>query len=109
MAKKEREGKKEKPLEKMTAKELRELGLTMSELTGVHGMNKAELISAIKKVRGIVEEKKEKGQDIRELKKKIKALKEEKIRAKEQGEDRKKSEILRKKINRLKKKTRRAA
>jgi len=72
MAKKERMNKKDKPLEKMTAKELRELGLTIPELTGVHGMNKAELITAIKEVRGIKEEKKEKGQDIRELKKKIK-------------------------------------
>ncbi|MBW2093199.1 MAG: transcription termination factor Rho [Deltaproteobacteria bacterium] len=109
MAKKERMEKKEKPLEKMTAKELRELGLTIPELTGVHGMNKAELIAAIKKVRGIVDEKQEKGEDVRELKKKIKALKEEKTKAQQQGASKKQKEILRRKINRLKKKTRRAA
>ncbi|MBW2061142.1 MAG: transcription termination factor Rho [Deltaproteobacteria bacterium] len=109
MAKKERMNKKDKPLEKMTAKELRELGLTIPELTGVHGMNKAELITAIKEVRGIKEEKKEKGQDIRELKKKIKALKAEKEKAFELGQSKKNIEILRKKINRLKKKIRRAA
>ena len=108
MAKKERAEKKEKPLEKMTAKELRELALTMSEITGVHGMNKAELIAAIKEARGIVDEKKKTGADIREIKKKIKELKVEKIRAQESG-DKKRVEFLRRKISRMKKKTRRAA
>jgi hypothetical protein len=44
---------KEKPLDKMTAKELREAAKEIAEITGVHGMNKAELISSIKKARGI--------------------------------------------------------
>jgi len=52
MAVKQKEA-KEKPLEKMTAKELRELGKQIPEITGVYGMNKAELVSAIKKARGI--------------------------------------------------------
>jgi len=59
MGKKEKE-KKEKPLDKMTAKELREICVTTGEVVGVHGMNKAELIAAIKEVRGIVEEKSKK-------------------------------------------------
>lgn len=108
MAKKERKEKKEKPLEKMTAKELRELALTIPEISGVHGMNKAELISAIKKSRGIVEEKNQSAGDIREIKKKIAALKETKSQAQQSG-DKKSIDILRRKISRLKKKTRRAA
>ena len=43
MGSKEKET-KEKPLDKMTIKDLKELALTISEITGVHGMNKAELI-----------------------------------------------------------------
>ena len=65
MGKKEKE-KKEKPLDKMTAKELRELAMTTGEVVGVHGMNKAELIAAIKESRGIVDEKgKKKDVDVR--------------------------------------------
>lgn len=110
MAKKERASKKEKPLEKMTSKELREIGLTIEELTGVHGMNKPELISAIKKARGIEDKEAGDHTDIREIKKQIVTLKEKKIQAQqEENKDKKQIEILRKKINRLKKKTRRAA
>ena len=107
MAKKEK-AKKEKPLEKMTAKELRDVALTIPDISGAHGMNKTELISAIKESRGIVEEKKEKGSDIRELKKKIVQLKEDKKAAQESG-DKKQIEIMRKKLSRIKKKTRCAA
>jgi len=46
MGKKKKET-KEKPLDKMTAKELREVGKQIPEITGVYGMNKPELISAI--------------------------------------------------------------
>ncbi len=67
---------KEKPLEKMTAKELRELAITLSEITGAYGMNKAELINAIKLSRGIeIESKKKTSSEVREIKKKIKELK----------------------------------
>ena len=53
MAKKEKKEKKEKPLDRMTAKELREHALTLGEIVGVHGMNKEELIAAIKEIKGI--------------------------------------------------------
>ena len=49
----EKEAIKEKPLEKMTVKDLREMAKEMPEIVGVHGMKKDELISAIKKVKGI--------------------------------------------------------
>ncbi|MBU2547106.1 MAG: transcription termination factor Rho [Proteobacteria bacterium] len=107
MAKKERKEKKEKPLDKMTAKELRELALETSKIVGVHGMNKAELISAIKDVRGIVEEKTGKAQDVREIKQKIAVLKEAKAQAREAG-DNKRTDMLRRKMSRLKKQTRTA-
>ena len=111
--------KKEKPLEKMTAKELREMALGLPGLEGVHAMKKEELISAIRKAKGIPEPEHKKEKHIgakkekvvltaAQLKQKVKDL-----RAKReellQGENVKMAEILRKRISRLKKKTRRAA
>lgn len=108
MGKKEKE-KKEKPLDKMTAKELRELGLSIGGITGVHGMNKTELIAAIKQERGIVDEvSKKKVFDVRELKAKIKEVKEKRLKALEEG-NAKLADSFRRRIGNLKKKTRRAA
>jgi len=108
MAKKEKQT-KEKPLEKMTAKELREVGKLIPEITGVFGMNKAELVSAIKQARGIPEEAGKKADtQVREIKKKIKKLKAEREAAIE-AKDNKMADIYRRRILRLKKKTRRAA
>jgi len=108
MGKKEKE-KKEKPLDKMTAKELREVALTTGEIIGVHGMNKAELITAIKQLRGIVDEKsKKKDVDVRHLKVKIKALKDKRQKALDDGKT-KLADSFRRRISNLKKKTRRAA
>ena len=85
MGKKEKE-KKEKPLDKMTAKELRDLALSTGGIVGVHAMNKAELIAAIKEVRGIVDEKsKKKEMDVRGLKVKIRELKDKRQKAVEDG------------------------
>jgi len=47
---------KEKPLEKMTVKALREMAKEIPEISGVHGMKKEELIVAINEVRGVKEE-----------------------------------------------------
>ena len=100
---------KEKPLEKMTAKELREVGKQIPEITGVYGMNKAELISAIKRAKGIEEDTKTTSDaSVREIKKKIKALKEEREKALDNN-DKKMADIYRRRITKLKKKTRRAA
>lgn len=101
--------KKEKPLEKMTAKELRDLGKQIPDITGVYGMNKTELISAIKQARGIVEDKETKTDaSVREIKKKIKALKAEHEIA-INNNDKKMAAIYKRRITKLKKKTRRAA
>jgi hypothetical protein len=108
MGKKEKE-KKEKPLDRMTAKELREVALQIPEITGVHGMNKNELLTAIKEARGIVDETvKESDVSVREIKKKIQGLKILKNQANE-NKEKTTAKVLRRRISRLKKKTRRAA
>ncbi len=100
---------KEKPLEKMTATELRTLAMEIPGITGVHGMNKTELISAVKEARGISDESGKKGSgQVRGLKKKIRELKVGREKFLEEGEQRM-ADIYRKKIIRLKKKTRRVA
>ncbi len=100
---------KQKPLEKMTATELRSLAKDIPKITGVHGMNKTELLSEIKKARGI-EEKPGKGKNssVREVKKKIKLLKIERETALKDN-DKKTALICKRRISRLKKKTRRVA
>jgi len=101
--------KKEKPLEKMTAKELRELAMTLEGIVGVHAMNKNELIDAIREVKGItIEKKKVTTVDVRSIKAKIRELKEKKLQVKETGSN-KKVDALRRRISNLKKKTRRTA
>ena len=111
--------KKERPLEKMTAKELREMALGLSGIEGVHAMKKEELITAIRAAKGLTEPepKKEKKAFVKkekvvltlaQLKQKVREL-----RAKReelvQEKNVKMAEILRRRISRLKKKTRRAA
>ena len=109
MAKKERKEKKEKPLDRMTAKELREMALGIDGIVGVHAMNKSELVAAIKEARGIEDEKKgDKSIDVRSIKKKIRELRSQKETMKEAGE-KGKMQMLRRRISRLKKKTRRAS
>jgi len=109
MGKKERAEKKEKPLEKMTAKELRDVALTIPEISGVHGMNKEEVLAAIKKARGIKEDLGKKGdRSMRQLKEKISELRKKKLEAREK-KDKKGIDQIRRRISRLKKKTRKAA
>lgn len=108
MGKKKEKVAKEKPLDRMTAKELRELALTLEVIHGVHAMNKNELIAAIKEVKGIVDEKSKKTDvDVRQMKAKIRELKEKRVQAKAAGNP-KMVNVLRRKISNLKKKTRRA-
>jgi hypothetical protein len=100
---------KAKPLEKMTVTDLREMAKEISEITGVHGMKKEELIAAIKKSKGIMDEpvKKTDG-SLGEIKKKIKAVKSQRLAAIE-AKDKKMAKIYKRRISRLKKKSRRAA
>ena len=105
---KQKEG-KEKPLQKMTVKELKEVAIQIPEIIGVHGMNKQDLIIEIKKARGIeVNPKKSASKSVKEVKQKIKTLKKKRVAALE-ASDSKKAKICRRRIARLKRRTRRAA
>ena len=100
---------KEKPLEKMTATELRAIAKETPGITGAHGMNKAELVAEIKKARGIEDTgSKKKNTSLREIKVKIKALKEKRSAALE-ADDRRMATIYKRQISRLKSRARRAA
>ncbi len=103
------EKKKEKPLEKMTATELREVAKTIEGITGVHGMNKSELLEVIRKAKGIETLGKQKDVScIRDVKGKIRTLKKQREDALS-ASDAVKATRIRLRISRLKKKTRRAA
>jgi hypothetical protein len=111
MGKKKEKETKQKPLEKLTAKELRELALSLEGIVGVHAMNKNELIAAIREVKGIAEERQtaRKGDvDVRSLKSKIKELKEKRSVAKEGGNNLL-ADAFRRRISNLKKRSRRTA
>lgn len=109
MGKKEKQV-KEKPLEKLTATELRDIARDLPDITGASGMNKAELVKAIKKARGIEDTGRKKQGDVsvRQIKEKIRELKKRREAVLEQ-DDKKLADIYRKRISRLKKKTRRVA
>ncbi len=98
---------KEKPLDKMTAKELREVAQGIDQITGAHGMNKDELLKEIKAARGITDTKKTNRSSLRDVKAKIKQLKASRQQALTDG-DAKQATILRRRVARLKKQTRRA-
>ncbi len=92
----------------MTVKELREIALGMPEISGVHGKNKFELLAAIKKSKGMVDDSPKKADSsLRELKKKVREFKKKQTTALE-AKDAKMTNIYRKKVSRLKKKTRRS-
>ena len=109
---------KEKPLDKMTAIELREIAVEIPGVTGAHAMKKEQLLEVIKDARGLKDEapakegKKKKAPkasvSTKALKKQIFLLKEKKKEARD-ARDRKKVEIFRRRINRLKKQTRKVA
>lgn len=99
----------EKPLEKMTSPELKEVAKKIPGATGVTAMKKDELIALIKEYRGIKDEESQKTESskIAVLKKKIVDLKAAKAAAQEE-KNKKEVDILRRRINRLKKMTRKA-
>jgi len=114
---KQEKAQSEKPLDKMTAKELREIALEIPGISGVHAMKKEHLLQAIKEARGIREEeppKKRKKKaakaevSVKDLKKKIAELKKEKEEARLKR-DKRKVDVLRRRINRMKKRTKKAA
>ncbi len=113
---------KEKSLDKMTSTELREIAKEIPDITGASGMNKPDLLSAIKEARGIKEDKvkkedkakkkgdkaKKSGVPIQDIKKKIREFKVKQNEA-QKAKDSKTAAIFRRRISRLKKKTRQVA
>lgn len=99
-----------KPLDKMTAKELRQLAMDkLPQITGASSMSKEELVARIKELFGISDDE---GKTVSPYKKQISALKKEikDLRARKAEIDgRKEREYIRRKINKLKKRTRRLA
>jgi hypothetical protein len=113
--------KEEKPLEKMTVKELREIALEIPHEhteTAVRDMDKEQLVAFIKKSRGIVDEevhhrpkKKVKTRIVltkQDIKAKIRTLRKEKAAAASEKDD-KGVAVLRRRISRLKKLSRKTA
>jgi hypothetical protein len=108
---------KEKSLDKMTVKELRDVAKGLGA-EGVSGMKKEELLAFIRQAKAIPKEKpqppkvtkkaKKKELNVKQLKKRIMAIKAKRAEALEKG-DRRMATIYKRQINRLKKKTRRAA
>ena len=101
-----------KPLDKMTAKELRQLAIDqIPQITGASGMDKEQLLAAIKEVMGISDDAENKTSpykaQIRDLKKQIKELRTQKLSLPKSK--RTEREKLRRKIHNLKKLTRRLA
>lgn len=105
------ESTEEKPLDKMTSPELKEIAKEIPGVTGVTAMKKEELLALIKEYRGIKDEEPEKASgdtvNPKDIKKKIVDLKAAKAAAQE-AKNKKEVDILRRRINRLKKMTRKA-
>jgi ABC-type uncharacterized transport system ATPase subunit len=111
----------EKPLDKMTVVELREVAKEeIPGITGVSGMKKEQLLEALRQARGIQDEtparqKKKKKTAGPRKKMSVREMKLEIIRLRAEREtlrsekDKKKLEIIRRRISRLRKMTRKAA
>ncbi len=104
--KKEQKGKKEKPLDRWTIKELRDEALKVPNVQGIHGMNKEEIIDFLREEKGIPAPEKKKSSSVRDVKAKLSELRKGRDEQRSQGAPRTQLNILRRKISRLKKKTR---
>lgn len=98
----------DRPLEKMTVKELREIGLLVPTMVGVHSMKKDDLVTQLREVYGIEEEVRTSIAEIKVVKNQIAELRAARTEAQAAG-DKQQINMLRRKINRLKKKTRKMA
>ncbi len=102
--KKEQKEKKEKPLERWTIKELREEALKIPGVQGVHGMNKDELLTALKTEKGIVDTStKKKGESIRDLKARLAQMRTARDEERVQGATRARLNILRRRLIKIEK------
>jgi hypothetical protein len=110
MAEKKKKEQKEKPLDRWTIKELREEALKIPGVQGIHGLNKAELLAALRAEKGIVDTSaKKKSEGVRVVKAKLKEVQKLRDDERAQGANSTRLNILRRKISKLKKQTRRLA
>ena len=99
-----------KPLDKMTAKELRELIIAkLPMIQGASGMDKDQLVSAVKQVLGISEEEGAKSPYKAQILSMKAQMKEMRAKKAAEGVSRKEKDILRRKVNKLKKRSRNLA
>lgn len=105
----------DKPLEKLTVKELREIAAEIPHEKAIHDMKKDELVAFIKEARGIKDEAPAKKKHVvklkmtkPELKARIRELRNLRLQALESKEN-KKAVMLRHQISQMKKKSRRVA
>ncbi|MFW6324433.1 MAG: hypothetical protein ACOC0U_05145 [Desulfovibrionales bacterium] len=101
-----------KPLDKYTAKELRQLAIDqIPQITGASGMSKEELVAEIKRIFNIQDEgeagKSPYKDQILRIKKEIRVLRDEKSQL--PASEKQKRNLIRRKIHALKKRTRRLA
>ena len=75
-----------RPLEKMTVKELREIGLLVPTMVGVHSMKKTELVEQLTEVYGLETDTKKKVEGISDLKARIREFKAIKAEAQQAGD-----------------------
>jgi hypothetical protein len=100
--------KKEKSLEKLTAKELREMAMGLPGIHGVHAMKKEELIKAIRIAKGLPEPEAKKEHKVFVKKEKVVYTTAE-LKKKVQELRLKREEAFQKRMSRTKKMTRRVA
>jgi len=99
-----------KPLDKMTAKELRDLVINqIPNIQGASGMDKEELIKAIKEALGITDEEGQPSPYKAQILSMKAQMKEMRAKKAAEGVSRKEKDILRRKVNKLKKRTRNMA
>jgi len=99
-----------KPLDKMTAKELRDLVINqIPSIQGASGMDKDELIKAIKEVLGITDEAGQPSPYKAQIVSMKAQMKEMRAKKAAEGATRKEKDILRRKVNKLKKRSRNLA
>jgi hypothetical protein len=101
---------KERSMERLAVKELKEMALAIGGSTGVTAMKKEELLTAVKQAKGIpIQKTREKPADtIVEIKKKMRELRVKGAELREAGKG-EKADLLKKQLSRLKNKTGRPA
>ncbi len=109
MGKKKEKETPEVALEKLPIKDLKAEAAKIDGVEGVYGMTRQELVSAVRKSKGMEEQKPGKGGSIRDLKSKMNDLRKKRDEERAQGATKDRLNILRRKIAGLKRLSRKSA